>query len=69
MTVHITRQGEMLDLVCYRHYGPRPGIVERVLDHNKGLAALGPVPPAGTRIELPVIPTTLTPAATIKLWD
>lgn len=68
-TVYRTRQGEVLDLVCLRHYGSRPGIVERVLDLNPGLADLPPVLPLGTLITLPDLPAALRPDATIKLWD
>lgn len=69
-TTYSTRQqGEMLDLICLRHYGPRDGVVERVLDVNPGLADKGAVLPLGTRITLPDLPTALKPVATIKLWD
>jgi len=69
MIRYVTRQGDVLDLVCYRHYGRRSGVVERVLDHNRDLAGLGPILPIGTVIILPTIPLEATPAATIKLWD
>lgn len=68
-TTYRTRQGEVLDLICLRHYGQRDGVVERVLDANPGLADTGAVLPLGTRIVLPDLPTALKPAATIKLWD
>jgi phage tail protein X len=68
-TTHRTGQGEMLDLICLRHYGPREGVVERVLDVNPGLADKGAVLPLGTLVQLPDLPVTLTTAATIKLWD
>ncbi len=64
-----TRQGEVLDLICLRHYGDRAGIVERVLDLNPGLAAKGPVLPIGTLVQLPDLPQQIKQAATIKLWD
>lgn len=68
-TTYRTRQGEVLDLICLRHYGDRPGMVERVLDVNSGLADLGAVLPMGTLIALPDLPQQPQPAATIKLWD
>lgn len=68
-TIYRTKQGEVLDLVCLRHYGNRPGVVERVLDLNPGLADLPPVLPLGTLVTLPDLPAALAPEATIKLWD
>lgn len=68
--VYRTRQGEVLDLLCLRHYRTQTGVVERVLDANPGLASLPPVLPIGTVIVFPDLPAqTTTPAATIKLWD
>ncbi|PMP51659.1 MULTISPECIES: tail protein X [Vibrio] len=67
-TQYRTRTGDMLDWVCTQYYGERPRAVEAVLDANPGLAAYGPVLPAGLVIELP----DLGPAedtSTISLWD
>lgn len=69
MIVHRTGQGEMLDLICYRYYGPAPGVVELVLDVNRGLADRGPILPAGMLILLPRVFAAQAGAATIKLWD
>ena len=70
-TIYRTRQGEVLDLICLRHYRTQVGVVERVLEANPGLCERGPVLPTGTRITLPDIATATAPAAaaTIKLWD
>lgn len=68
-TTYRTRQGDVLDLICLRHYGQRDGVVERVLDANPGLASKGAVLPLATTIVLPELPSALKPAATIKLWD
>ena len=44
-------QGDTLDAICWRHLGTvQP--VESVLKLNPGLAALGPILPEGTKIEL-----------------
>ncbi len=41
MTVHyITRENEMLDYICFKHYGYSSGAVEIVLEANPGLAAV-----------------------------
>ena len=63
----VTEQGDALDALLALHYG-----ADRVSDAlpaclaaNPGLAALGAVPPAGTRITLPDIdPATQT----FSLW-
>lgn len=71
-TVYRTRQGEVLDLICLRHYRTHSGgVVEKVLEANPGLADRGPILPLGTRVTLPDLPTVTAPAATaaIKLWD
>ncbi|MGQ5524839.1 tail protein X [Chitinimonas sp. PSY-7] len=64
----IAHQGDTVDLICYRHYGRTAGVVETVLQANRGLAALGPVLPHGTAVVLPELPTPPT-ATLIQLWD
>jgi phage tail protein X len=69
---YITRDGDVLDLVCRRHYGHTVGTVEKVLAANQGLAAHGPVMPKGVEILLPDVgvPETKTAAKeTLMLWD
>lgn len=62
----ITRQGDVLDALCLAHYGHN-GALEAVLAANPGLAALGPIYPAGVEIFLPDnIPAPSAPRAT--LW-
>ncbi|ETX03579.1 MAG: hypothetical protein ETSY1_46775 (plasmid) [Candidatus Entotheonella factor] len=63
-----TRQDDVLDWVCWKHYGTTAGAVEAVLDANPGLAEHGPILPGNLVITLPelVTPATVT---TIKLWD
>lgn len=66
-----TIDGDMVDAICYRHYGnSRGSTLEAVLTANPGLAARGPVLPAGVDIYLPDIaqPTTDTPGQ-IQLWQ
>ena len=67
MTVHLTTDGDMVDEVCWRHYGRRRGAAEAVLAANPGLAARGPVLPAGVEILLPDLPPP-SPAIA-RLWD
>lgn len=67
-TTYRTRDGDMLDDICWRHYGRQSEAVESVLDANPGLADLGPVYTTGTLITLPDLadPTAVSP---VRLWD
>jgi phage tail protein X len=65
-------EGEvMLDNIIWRRYRRQtPGLLERTLDINPGLAALGPFIPHGTVILLPIEPAQATRVVpVIKLWD
>ena len=69
MAVWITSEGDMVDDICERHYGPRPGAAEAVLAANPGLADSGPVLPAGVRIELPELGDAPPASGAVRLWD
>jgi phage tail protein X len=60
-----------IDLMIWRRFRrPMPGLVERVLDLNPGLADLGPLLPAGTRVSIPVdTPSGPATLPVVKLWD
>jgi phage tail protein X len=61
---------ERLDQFVGRFYGGRTrGTVEAVLDANPGLAALGPFPPAGTRIALPKVADDTGDGDSVRPWD
>ncbi|MFI0396046.1 tail protein X [Paracoccus jiaweipingae] len=64
-----TKDGDVLDAICAKHYGDTPHQVEDVLAANPGLAALGPVLPSGLIINLPEIEDTAQERPTIRLWD
>ena len=64
-----TRQGDMLDEICWRHYGTQSGAVELVLEANPGLADLGLVLPLDTEIVLPDLPEVPAEEKTMRLWD
>lgn len=66
MTVWRTTDGDMLDAICRAHYGTEAH-VPAVLEANRGLAAAGPIYPAGLLITLPVIAAPAAPAQ-IRLW-
>lgn len=65
-----SRQGDTVDLICWRNYGRTAGTVETVLAANPGIAALGAVLPFGTTM---ILPDLALPAsnqiATVSLWD
>jgi phage tail protein X len=68
MVSYLTRDGDMLDWICWRHYGAREGAVELVLDANPGLAARPIVLDAGVTIVLPELPSP-SPQPLVRLWD
>ena len=64
-----TLEGDFLDELVVQHYGVEAasGALSVVLEANPGLAARGPVLPAGVEIVLP----DLAPAdsGVLRLWD
>jgi len=66
MIIYRTRQGDMLDAICWKHYG-NEDMVEQVHDANPGLAELGPILPMGREIVLPEI-SVQTVRKPIRLW-
>ncbi|RDD33823.1 Phage Tail Protein X [Wolbachia endosymbiont of Cylisticus convexus] len=69
MIVHyITRENEMLDYICFKHYGYSSGAVEIVLEENYGLAEHGSFLPAGLKIRLPTIQEQLKKSK-LKVWE
>ncbi len=69
MTVHyITRENEMLDYICFKHYGYSSGAVEEVLLKNPGLAEHGSFLPVGLKIKLPVTEKPLQKSK-LKVWE
>lgn len=64
-----TRTGDVLDDVVSRYYGRQDnGLVELVLEANRGLADNGPTLPAGLTITLPDAPTP-EPTNRIQLFS
>lgn len=67
----VESEGLMLDLILWRRYRrATPGLVEKVLDLNPGLAEQGPVIAVGTTIRIPIeaqpIPVRRD---AVRLWD
>jgi len=66
----LARQGDTVDGICWRELGATTGVVEQVLELNRGIADLGPVLPEGTPVVLPERNTVTAPVlSTIQLWD
>ena len=68
MAKYLTKNGDTLDYICWKHYGQQSGAVEQVLEANPGLADAGTILTAGTVIELPDFVIS-TKSNTISLWD
>ena len=69
MTRIYTADGDVLDEICWKHYG-REDAVPAVLRANPGLAAQPPILTAGIVIELPdLAPAAATEAPAVRLWD
>ncbi|MBV0900076.1 MAG: tail protein X [Wolbachia endosymbiont of Fragariocoptes setiger] len=66
-TYYCAKEGEMIDLICWRHYGFNSGAVEIVLKANHGLAEYS-ILPAGLKIKLPIIKEPLKKSV-LKVWD
>ena len=66
---YITKDGDMLDSICFNHYGFTDGAVETVYNdpRNKRLAQYT-VLPAGVTIYLPATSQTTKPPARKALW-
>lgn len=63
-----TRPGDMLDAICHKYYGARPGATEEVLEANPGLCRQGALLPEGVVIQLPALAPAPV-AGQVSLWD
>lgn len=66
---YTTRQGETVDLACWRVYGRTVEVPEAVLTANPGLADKGLILPLGTVITMPEIARPTTQRPLVSLWD
>lgn len=66
MSEIITRDGDMLDELLWQHLGTDAQIAAG-FEANPGLAALGPVLPAGLRVRLPEA-RPLRQGGQVRLW-
>lgn len=66
------REGETLDALAWRVLGKTATVTEAVFAANPGLAAIGPILPGGTRVDLTAAATAAaqqTRRETVSLWD
>lgn len=64
-----TREGDTVDLLLWRHRGRTAGVTEETFALNPGLAAHGPLLPAGLTVILPAVAARETTRETVQLWD
>lgn len=67
--LYTTKQGETVDLACWKHYGRTAGVTEAVLAANAGLADLGAILPMGTIISMPDVEKKPSAQPLVSLWD
>ena len=67
-TTYRTSTGDLLDTLCYRHYGHLMGTLEVVLDANQGLADIPQPFPAGVLIRFPDM-SAPSDLRTVQLWE
>ena len=66
---YTTRENDVLDEIVWRFYGRQDnGLVESVLEANRGLADYGPKLPTGLTITLPDAPTP-EPSKRLQLFS
>ena len=69
MQFYRSKAGDVLDAIVWAHYGRQDDrIVELVYEANRGLAALGPVLPEGTVVQLPEIEQERS-TESVRLWS
>jgi phage tail protein X len=68
MIIYRTKDGDIIDWICWKHYGFTSGAVEIVLRNNPFLCEYDDFLPAGLFINLPEIEKSNF-AKTVKLWD
>jgi phage tail protein X len=68
MITYFTKDGDVVDWICWKHYGFTSGAVENVLQVNTFLAEYDDFLPAGLFVNLPEIEKSNS-AQKVKLWD
>ncbi|MBY0559880.1 tail protein X [Hyphomicrobium sp.] len=66
--LYTTQDGDMLDAICWKHYGTSHLTTELVLKANYRLSDQPPVLPRGLKILLPAYQAP-GPTQRIQIWD
>lgn len=65
----VAREGDTLDALIWREASLGPSALAAVLAANRGIADLGAVLPAGTKITIPAAAPETSALPLINLWD
>ena len=68
MITYTTKDGDILDDICYIYYGHLTGTVEKVMQANYRLSQYEPILPAGIKIILPEIKTKSS-IDIVRMWE
>lgn len=68
MITYVTKDGDVLDAICWKYYGSTTGVVEKVLQANRHLAEVGAIFSAGVKIVLPDLAQE-EETESVKLWS
>lgn len=68
MITYVTKDGDVLDAICWKYYGSASRTVEKVLEANRHLAELGNIFTAGVKIILPDLAQE-EETESVKLWS
>jgi phage tail protein X len=68
MIIYVTKDGDVLDAICFQYYGSTTGVVEKVLEANRHIADIGAIFEAGVKITLPDLDQEEA-TESIKLWS
>ncbi len=68
MITYITKDGDVLDAICWKYYGKNSGVLEKVLEANRHLAEPDAIFNAGVKIVLPDLAQEAE-AESVKLWS
>jgi phage tail protein X len=68
MVVYKTKQLEVIDWICWKHYGFTSGSVEHVIRENPEIAEYDDYLPEGLLVNLPEISKEKS-VKQVKLWD
>lgn len=69
MQTYMTQEGDVLDALCYAHYGEEHRTTEAVLALNPTLANFPAVLPVGVVILFPDLQPSSPVQTQVQLWD